>query len=97
MIPRAGGLHKFFPLYNFVGNLEKSWLHGPALLRRVGVWDQFGAREWCDYDPHTYLYQTVYDHYMYSRLKHLFDVSMFNITCGANSQALPFLFALTGR
>jgi hypothetical protein len=41
-----GGLHKFFPLYNFVGNLEKSWLHGPALLRRVGLWERYGAREW---------------------------------------------------
>jgi hypothetical protein len=45
MIP-TGGLKKFLPLYNFVGNLEKSWLHGPQLLKRLGIWEEYGARQW---------------------------------------------------
>ena len=42
----TGGFHKFYGQYNFVGNLERSWQHGPELLRRVGIWDEYGAREW---------------------------------------------------
>ena len=38
--------HKFFPLYNFVGNLEQSAIHGPALLKKLGLWDEYGARQW---------------------------------------------------
>eukprot|EP00602_Paraphysomonas_sp_CaronLab_P002853 CAMPEP_0185028996 /NCGR_PEP_ID=MMETSP1103-20130426/15090_1 /TAXON_ID=36769 /ORGANISM="Paraphysomonas bandaiensis, Strain Caron Lab Isolate" /LENGTH=246 /DNA_ID=CAMNT_0027563595 /DNA_START=237 /DNA_END=977 /DNA_ORIENTATION=+ len=37
---------KFYPLFNFVGNLERSALHGPMLLKQAGVWDQYGTREW---------------------------------------------------
>lgn len=40
------GLHRFYPLYNFIGNLELSWLHGPMLLRKLGIWEKYGAREW---------------------------------------------------
>lgn len=38
--------HKFYPLYTFVGSLEQSAEHGPALLKKLGVWEDFGARGW---------------------------------------------------
>jgi hypothetical protein len=40
------GFHKFYPLFNYVGNVERSATEGPALLKRVGIWEKYGAREW---------------------------------------------------
>ena len=38
--------HKFYPLFNFVGNIELSATQGPALLKRLGIWDKYAANEW---------------------------------------------------
>lgn len=40
------GLHKFLPYFDFVGDFNHVQAHSEALLRRAGLWDEFGASGW---------------------------------------------------
>eukprot|EP00934_Nitzschia_sp_Nitz4_P007489 Nitzschia sp. Nitz4//scaffold50_size126154//17706//18671//NITZ4_003671-RA/size126154-processed-gene-0.29-mRNA-1//1//CDS//3329553656//7479//frame0 len=48
---------KFWPYINFVGHMENLQVDGPALLQRVGLWEEFGAT---GYGPHGNL--SIFDH-----------------------------------
>ena len=61
------GFHKFHSLFNFVGNMEHVKEHGEMLLRRVGIYETYGANGWSlssiiktpkgTYDPHRYKFK----------------------------------------
>lgn len=40
------GLDKFLPYFDFIGDFKHVGEHSEALLRRAGLWDEFGASGW---------------------------------------------------
>jgi hypothetical protein len=40
------GLHKYRESFNFVANLETISTTGPQLLKDLGIWSEYGEREW---------------------------------------------------
>eukprot|EP00903_Cladosiphon_okamuranus_P006646 g6489.t1 len=40
------GLDKFLPYFDFIGDFQHVMEHSEALLRRAGLWDEFGASGW---------------------------------------------------
>ena len=39
-------MEKFLPLYNFVGSFTHLKEHTELMLRKAGLWDEFGAQGW---------------------------------------------------
>lgn len=40
------GLDKFLPYFDFIGDFKHVQAHSEALLRRAGLWEEFGASGW---------------------------------------------------
>jgi len=39
-------LQKIYKVFNFIGSIEKLSEHGPMLLKRVGIYEKYGANGW---------------------------------------------------